>query len=218
MWDLVTDGREIEVTTLRQSRSQPGIRVHRATTLDPLTDVDRQPDGLPLTTPMRTLQDLAATVDRRRLRRACRKAELLRLIDTDQIRDGVRGAERLRKGLAELVPTEPQMTRSELEERFLDLVAEAGLPAPETNVLVAGFECDFVWRAERLVVETDGRAAHLTPTAFERDRARDAELTAKGWRVVRFTQRHVVREKRRVVDVLRAAARAVASPGGRRAA
>ena len=83
------------------------------------------------------------------------------------------------------------MTRSELEERFLDEVAGAGLPRPRVNARVEGLEVDFVWRDQRLIAETDGAATHLTPTAFEADRRRDATLVTAGWRVVRFTWRQV---------------------------
>ena len=216
-WDLTSHARVIDVTTLAESRSRTGIRVHRGTTLNPLTDVVRQPDGLPVTTAMRALQDLADG-EPRLLRRACRKAHFHDLLDTRQIREGARGAKRLRAELALLARSEPQLTRSELEERFLDLVAEAGLAPPQTNTLVEGFECDFVWRAERLIVETDGRDAHLNAMSFEDDRARDATLVASGWRVIRFTWRQIVAEPERVVAVLRAAGLAGGSPGRRCAA
>jgi very-short-patch-repair endonuclease len=51
-----------------------------------------------------------------------------------------------------------------------------------------------VWRDARLIVETDGWGAHRTRAAFERDRLRDAELTAAGWRVVRLTTRRLERD------------------------
>jgi very-short-patch-repair endonuclease len=53
---------------------------------------------------------------------------------------------------------------------------------------------DFLWRAERLATETDGAATHLTPTAFEDDRHRDAHLSMLGFRTLRFTWRQVVYE------------------------
>ena len=65
-------------------------------------------------------------------------------------------------------------------------------------------EVDFLWRAPRLIAETDGAAAHLTPTAFDEDRRRDAGLQVAGFRVVRFTWRQVTRDPDRVVDTLRA--------------
>ena len=69
---------------------------------------------------------------------------------------------------------------------------------------MAGFEVDFLWRDQRLVVETDGAATHLTPTAFEKDRHRDAALAVAGYRVVRFTWRRVVFEPDWVARTLEA--------------
>jgi very-short-patch-repair endonuclease len=68
--------------------------------------------------------------------------------------------------------------------------------------VVCSHEVDFLWRRQRLVVETDGAAAHLTPTAFEEDRSRDAALQLAGFRVVRFTWRQIADDRRRVVEVV----------------
>ena len=106
--------------------------------------------------------------------------------------------------LAELAVRDPHLTRSDLEVLFLALVDRLDLPRPRINVVVAGFEVDFLWRDERLVVETDGAATHLTRAAFERDRRRDAAHTVAGYRVVRFTWRRVVEEPRDVAATLRA--------------
>ena len=62
---------------------------------------------------------------------------------------------------------------------------------------------DFVWRAHGLIVETDGWAAHGTRRAFERDRARDADLVVAGWRVVRITHRRLETEPQAVAHQLR---------------
>jgi very-short-patch-repair endonuclease len=59
------------------------------------------------------------------------------------------------------------------------------------NVVIEGFEVDFSWPEQRLIVETDGHRHHGTRAAFERDRERDALLTAEGWRVVRITHRRL---------------------------
>jgi very-short-patch-repair endonuclease len=83
------------------------------------------------------------------------------------------------------------VTRSELEEQFLALIDGAGLPRPEINVPVEGFEVDAVWRDARVVVELDGRSTHGTVEAFERDRERDRLLQTAGWRPVRITARQM---------------------------
>lgn len=98
------------------------------------------------------------------------------------------------QALATLEAAEPDITRSQLEERFLTLIFREQLPRPEVNASVGPSEVDFLWREQRLIVEADGGATHATPTAFEDDRRRDAELTAGGWRVLRFTWRQIVYE------------------------
>ncbi len=72
------------------------------------------------------------------------------------------------------------------------------------NATVVGYEVDFLWRAEGLIVEADGRETHLTRAAFEEDRARDAKLTVLGYRVVRFTHRQIQYEPEAVGRVLQA--------------
>jgi very-short-patch-repair endonuclease len=88
----------------------------------------------------------------------------------------------------------PAMTRSEAERRLLGLIRKAGIPPPRTNVRIGRYEVDLLWRAERLIVEVDGYAYHSTRVAFERDRVRDAELQAAGFRVIRITWRQIVEE------------------------
>jgi hypothetical protein len=207
-WDLSSlPAGKLDVTTMGRSSSTAGLRVHEAHTLDLLDDVVRRPDGLPVTNVARTLVDLAAVLAAHQLERACHRAEVLRLLDASDVHRRLeggrcRGARNLRAALASLAASPPDITRSELEERFLALVAGAGLPRPEVNAVVCGHEVDFLWRRQRLVVETDGAAAHLTPTAFEEDRSRDAVLQLAGFRVVRFTYRQITR-RRRVVEVVR---------------
>jgi very-short-patch-repair endonuclease len=96
---------------------------------------------------------------------------------------------------------EPSLTRSEAEIAFLQLVRDAGLPAPETNVNVLGHEVDFLWREQKLIVEVDGFAYHSSRQAFERDRRRDARLQA-GFRVIRFTYLQIVNEARAITACL----------------
>jgi very-short-patch-repair endonuclease len=209
-WDLspLPSGR-LDVTTMRRSTSTAKLRVHKGQTLDPLNDVVRQPDGLPVSSVARTLVDLAGVLTAQQLERSCHRAEVLRLLDAAQVERVLasrrsRGARNLRAALATLAPAAPDITRSELEERFLALVADAGLPRPRVNAVVADHEVDFLWRRQRLVVETDGAATHLTSTAFEEDRRRDAALQVAGFRVVRFTWRQITEDPRAVAATLRA--------------
>lgn len=180
--------------------------MHRSRTLQPLNDVVHQHDGLPVTIVARTLVDLAQVLTPHQLQRTCTRAEVLRKLDRTEIERCLVNGRRsrpLRRALDTLAQAEPQITRSELEERFLALVADAGLPRPLVNVHVAGFEVDFLWPRRRLIVETDGAAAHLTPKAFEEDRRRDAALQVVGFRVARFTWRQVACDARHVAMTLR---------------
>jgi very-short-patch-repair endonuclease len=94
---------------------------------------------------------------------------------------------------------EPPLARSQAEERLLQLVRAAGLPGPRTNVRVSGYEVDLFWRTERLIVEVDGHRWHSSRNRFERDRARDADLIAAGFTVLRVTWRQINQEPDRVV-------------------
>jgi very-short-patch-repair endonuclease len=200
VWELIpTPAGHPDVTTLKASRSLPAVRVHRSTTLTADDIVEKE--GLPVTTVARTLRELATQVTPHRLERICHRAAHLRVLDAAVLADS-HGA--LKKALQTLERREPQITRSKLEERFLKLIAQAKLPRPEVNVTVEGHEVDFFWSEHRLMVETDGAATHLTPIAFEDDRARDARLTAAGYRVVRFTRRQVTERPRAVASTLSA--------------
>lgn len=210
VWELIeTSQARIDITVPGTSRrSRKGIRVHRARRLDP-EDVAVL-DGVPVTTVTRTLFDLAGALTRIRLRRAVEQADrsgqldpdgLWRLIDREPAR---RGTAALRAILADY--TEPPLTRSELERRFLELAEAAELPKPQVNVKVAGFEVDIFWPEWRLVVELDGRAVHSVPRAFEQDRIRDARLQRARCRVLRVTVRRLAASPTAVIADVRALA------------
>ena len=118
----------------------------------------------------------------------------------DEVRRAIRQAEVL--GL-ETGERGPDPTRSELEHRFLRLCRRHRIPAPEVNVRIGAFLVDFLWRDQRLVVETDGYRFHRGRLAFEADRARDVELKLLGYEIVRFTYRQVEGEAPRVARTIR---------------
>jgi predicted transcriptional regulator of viral defense system len=211
LWGLIRSVPAVaDVTTRGRHRSRVGISLHRAR-LPP--DEVTTADGIPATTPHRTLFDLAVVVDRLALERAIEQADARSLTDALSLgalleRHPRRpGAATLRAILDGALATSAP-TRSELEDRFLALLAAHGLPRPRVNLGVEArgrwFECDLVWRSQRLIVELDGRATHRTAAAFERDRARDRALQATGWRVVRITWRQLHDEDARVAADLRA--------------
>jgi very-short-patch-repair endonuclease len=173
----------------RDRGARPGIRAHRVRRLDPgeVTAVD----GVPVTTPARTLLDLAGQLRAQELERAVARAERYELLQRAELLRMVRKHPR-RPGnpiLARLAgSTEPiAFIRSEAEALFLDRIRDAELPTPRVNVRVRGFEVDCFWPAARLIVEVDGFAYHGSASAFERDRRRDGILTVAGYRVIRVT-------------------------------
>jgi predicted transcriptional regulator of viral defense system len=195
---------EVTIPSRNGRRQREGLVIHRATNL-PQAEVTHR-EGIPVTTPARTLLDLAAVVGRHDVERAMEAAERLRLFDLGALREvltrhGGRAGTPLVAAVLEQY-AEPEFTRSELERVFLELCAAHGLPPPAVNVWVADYEVDFFWRAQNLIAEADSRRFHATRAAFERDRARDARLTALGYRVVRFTYRQVEREPTSVAGVL----------------
>ena len=91
-------------------------------------------------------------------------------------------------------PLGAEPTRSELERRLLPALKAAGLPEPVTNHRFGRCRPDFYWPHHRLMVETDGWKGHGHRMAFESDRARDADLQAQGFAVLRFTWRQVMEQ------------------------
>jgi very-short-patch-repair endonuclease len=101
--------------------------------------------------------------------------------------------------------TEGNRQRSDLEEDSLALFRAHRLPPPETNVKLGRWEVDFLWRAQRLVVEVDSFAYHRGSVAFHDDHARDLDLRQRGFTVLRFSERQIDEEPAHVVaDIARA--------------
>jgi very-short-patch-repair endonuclease len=158
-----------------------GIRLHRSMSLtDAMTTVRH---GIRVTRPHRTLSDLRRAVGPEELRDAIRAAEIAGLPIGDYGR---------------LI----QRTRSELELRFLHLIRRAGLPEPEVNVRVGPYLVDFLWRPQRLIVETDGDRYHRGLLASAEDNSRDDRLRALGYEVLRFGSRDVAKRPNAIVSLL----------------
>ncbi|MGH2714644.1 MAG: DUF559 domain-containing protein [Thermoleophilaceae bacterium] len=164
------------------------IRVHRS---GRLTEAEvTAHEGIPVTTVARTLLDLADVLPDQALKRTIDEAEYQGLLDLTPLIAIVEGnpGRRGRKVMA--LATSPQeLTRSNLEQCFLEMVTRRGLPRPRVNMWVEGYEVDFCWPDAKLIVEIDGRAAHGTRGAFERDRLRDRRLLRAGFRTIRLTDR-----------------------------
>ena len=188
-------------------RSRDGIRVHRPRVLpdDEVTTLR----GLPITTPARTLLDLAVTARSATIAVAVDRAEQLRLIDFAELRALLEryprraGTPSLRAVLASY--TGPADVRSHLERLVHDLCEQQQLPRPHVNVVIEGAVRDFAWPGQRLVVEADSFAWHRSPAALNADRERDVALTLAGWRVLRFTSAQLTRRRAWVARSLTAA-------------
>jgi predicted transcriptional regulator of viral defense system len=187
---------------------RPGLRIHRAANLrgDEITEHR----AIRVTTPARTLFDLASSLPARALERALDEAEIRDLYDRRALEAitrahaGERGARRLNEALAD--DGELTLTDSELEELMFAICDEHGIDRPAPQRWVAGLRVDFLFAASRLVVETDSWSYHRTRRAFERDRERDAILARAGHRTLRFTHRQLKRDAATVAETIRSSA------------
>ena len=200
-WRFLGHGR-LPVDVIVASGSHRGraeVRVHRTVLLDrrDFTTLD----GIPVTTAARTLLDLAAVVEAHALERAIAEAQVLRRVNERNLADVIARSGR-HPGAAKLgraLDHGPDLTRSEAERILRRLLKEAGLPQPRTNQRVNGYEVDFYFPSQAVIVEVDGYGPHSTRRAFERDRRKRAELSAAGYQVLPFTYRQLTDEPTWVV-------------------
>jgi very-short-patch-repair endonuclease len=164
-------------------RSREGLRVHHGLEPEDVTHIA----GIPVTTPLRTLADLNWPD------RLVREALARGLIRPEQL------------------PFEDR-TDNEFEDRFRELVRRAGLPQPIPQYQFGPYRLDFAWPEQRIAVETDGWATHGPRDGFEDDRARDAALMARGWRVLRVTYRRLKHQPTKVAAQLAAVLAQAAAP------
>jgi len=166
LWRLLDPRRamiHVAVTSRGGRAKRNGLVIHRPPTLLPSQTTHRR--NIPVTTPSRTLADLRRIAPEWEYRKALRQADFLRLdIGTLPGADG---------------------TRSGLESDFLAFCKRHRLPIPDVNVKLGPYTVDFVWLAQRVVVETDSYRTHGGEVAFEEDRQRDLWLKARGFEVVR---------------------------------
>lgn len=191
LWSIGRSRGFPEVTRRSGGSRRAGLRLHQTRILEPV-DVTVEA-GIPVTSIERTLLDIARGYDDRQLERAVVDADrtgLLRwprlrlLLDRTPLRPG---AGRLQRVASRISP-QALDAKSPTEVDFLALCREAGLPEPAVNVLVEGYLVDFLWPAERLVVETDTYTYHGDRLAFEHDHERTVALVAAGYEVHRATR------------------------------
>jgi very-short-patch-repair endonuclease len=187
----------VEVCEARHRSSDlTGIRTHHTVVFDPDRSMHR---GIPVTTPARTLIDLAGRMPTAALGRLVDGAIRRGLLTIDDL---ARCAERLRPA-----PGRPMrrvravlavrlggfgVGESVLEERIGRLLSEKaqleGL-VRQFPVQVGGrrFRIDIAQPELRIAHEVDGWHYHNSRSSFSDDRERANRLTAAGWTVLRYT-------------------------------
>ncbi len=178
---------DVVVPFERRPTQRKDVRLHRSRSLLPSHVVQR--NGIPVTSPARTIADMRRVSSPSELRSMVRKAEVL----------GLR---------TELAPrAEP--TRSELEDLFLEFCKRYGFPPPNVNRKIAELGVDFSWPDFKVAVETDSYNFHRGAQAYENDHERDLDLRAAGYDVVRLTWRQLTRKPDRCASAVEDALRAV---------
>jgi very-short-patch-repair endonuclease len=207
LWGLgptVRDDEPVEITVPRiRCVARAGIRAYRTNHLDARDVCVEQ--GLPATSPARTLLDVASRVTSGQLEAALDAGLAANIVRLEQIQEVLERAGSGRKGAALLKALveerieKPRTSRSRYERILRRLIRAADLPEPETNVKLRGDLVDCLWRELRLVVEVDTFGYHGTRSMFESDRRRDAVLEAAGWIVVRITRHQLDHEPYAVI-------------------
>jgi very-short-patch-repair endonuclease len=206
IWGLLQFRPETMHVTCRRSRHAKRPFVTHTADLAPADLVRR--NGIPGTSLSRTILDLAVNSRERTVRRFIRQADDDKNFDLRAMEDlldrtkGHRGQAKVLAAL-EIYDDTPTFTRSDLERRFLEVVREAGLPAPAMNSFVAGYEIDAYWADHRFGVELDVFATHGSRLSFEEDRERDDELLLAGIETTRVTGPRLDREPAAVAESVR---------------
>lgn len=188
------DGDPIDVLLVgRNAREPSGVRIHRTSSVA-RQDI-RWRKGIPVTSPALTVLHLAAVMDELELEAVLSVALRMRLVRRPNLVD-VMARNPYSKGIGALraLLEQPQSlhdTRSKYERLLMNLLKQAELPLPVTNVRVAGELVDGVWPDLKLVFEFDGWKYHGGRDRFESDRLRDQRLAVAGHRVIRITGRQI---------------------------
>jgi very-short-patch-repair endonuclease len=198
MWRIVPCWPTAPEVTTPSKHQFPNIHVHRSPHPDATTNY-----GIRVTTPLRTLVDLADVLPPKKLTRALNEAQVQRLVTPAELTTLLTRYPGRRT--AQLTPARGA-TKSDLEDDFTRFLKRHKLPLPERNQTIAGHEVDAVYRQHHLVIELDSRQFHDTPHAFEQDRDRDADLLNAGFPTLRIThhrlKHHPAKEARRLREIL----------------
>jgi hypothetical protein len=181
----------------RAARSPRGIIIHRPVNFLPCDGTTRR--GIPVTTPTRTVWDLAACESPRIARRAFERAHGRGELDRSRLGELLRAdpshrGSRLLRTLLSEASMPLAAVRSWLEQLALHVCGEHGLPPPAVNVPLLGYEADLLWERERFVVEADG-GEHLTMRQRDKDNERDIAFGRAGYLVRRYSSAAMKRER-----------------------
>lgn len=199
---LLSEAPAVVEVTAPTARTVPGVLVHRSRR-GPLERAFA--DGIPVTTPARTLVDLAARLDRDDLSRACHQAFIHHRSGPRQVRRVLRdhprtpGSDRLLR----MLEGDNPITLSRMERRFLQLLKQDGLEWPATNERVGSYLVDCRWPHLHLTVELDSYRFHGSRRAWERDRRRDREARLRGDELLRYVYEDVFEQPEAMLAELR---------------
>jgi very-short-patch-repair endonuclease len=187
MWGIRKPRRgDVDVIVVgRDVRSRPGIRVHQAGEI--WEDDIAERDGIPVTSPARTILDLASVLSEHHLKRALAKAEVEGRLTHAQLRRQLERHPRAkgRRTLERVLDAGASRTRSALEAEVAELTG-----ATRINRIVAGHEVDLYFPDRSLIVEVDSERFHAaSPTQLLLDAEKDGRLRASGMEVMRVRQR-----------------------------
>ena len=199
----------------RTNRRLDGVVLHRVRRMPDAADVMTL-NGLTVTTPARTIVDLASVVGPNRLRHIIQTqvrdnnpsaAEVIACFER-VARQGVPGSAALRRQLHLLFGDQP-ITYSVLEEVLRNLLQSAGIGGFEAQYRPPWYDglrgvVDFAHPELRLVVEADGRRWHSREQEMADDRRRDRLAVRHGWTTLRFTWAEVTGSPAAVIADVRA--------------
>lgn len=202
----------------RHVRDRTGIITHRSRVIRPRDRRIRT--GIAVTSPSLTILEIARS-EPNLAEDALNEALLHRLTSPDELRSLVGhhfGDHGLRRLLPLIAAQDGGFSRQAAEKRLRKLIGRAGLPAPRRNIPVHGHELDFYWPDLCLNVEMDGYRWHSTRSRLNRDRKRDAALSARGVRVLRFSYDQLNEPAKLIADLAATVALAAAERDRRVAA
>ena len=208
IWDKEGPRIHITVPRARNPRAK-GVKLSRREL--PRGSVTRH-HGIPVTSLVQTLIDLATVLHSEHLEHAIGQADAKNLLRVDTLREELE-RRRGQHGVAVLIEILDRdafvLTHSKLERLFLPLAHRAGLPKPQSQRQLGRHRVDFFFEELDLVVECDSLRYHRTQFQQREDRTRDHAHLLAGRTVARFTHHQVAHEPEYVVALLR---RLVSSP------